>query len=71
MDRRIWNNELDPFVPKRVFDVHTHYYRWEHNTDPDKQTGPEANLGRDFPNVDRAYLDSWDTMLLPGRRVLR
>ena len=32
VDRRIWDEELDEFVPQRVFDVHTHIYRWEADT---------------------------------------
>ena len=72
VDRRVWSEELDPFVPQRVFDVHTHVYRWEFNTDPDKETGQFAELvGRDFPEAGRAELDAWDAALLPGRRVHR
>ena len=44
VDRRIWEEELDDFVPPKVFDVHTHAYRWQFNTDPDKETGPFAEM---------------------------
>ena len=71
VDRRIWTEELDQFVPHRIFDVHTHYYRWELNTDPAKQSGPFAAIGRDFPEAGRAQLDAWDALLLPGREVHR
>jgi predicted TIM-barrel fold metal-dependent hydrolase len=72
VDRRIWTEELDQFVPQRVFDVHTHIYRWEFNTDPAKDCGDLAALiGRDFPVAGRAELDAWDAALLPGRRVQR
>ncbi len=72
VDRRIWTEELDPFVPKRIFDAHTHYYRWALNTDPNKETGPLAeSLGRDFPEAGFAQLDAWDAVLLPGRQVRR
>jgi predicted TIM-barrel fold metal-dependent hydrolase len=71
VDRRIWAEELDSFVPARVFDVHTHYYRWALNTDPDKEKGHAAGLGREFPEADRARSDAWDALLLPGRQVQR
>ena len=72
VDRRIWTEELDPFVPKRIFDVHTHYYRWALNTDSNKETGPLAeSLGRDFPEAGFAQLDAWDAKLLPGRQMRR
>ena len=71
VDRRIWAEELDQFVPKRIFDVHTHYYRWALNTDPAKDSGPFADLGRDFPEAGRADLDAWDALFLPGRKVHR
>jgi predicted TIM-barrel fold metal-dependent hydrolase len=71
VDRRIWTEELHSFVPRRVFDVHNHYYRWALNTSPDKETGHAAGLGRDFPEADRARSDAWDALLLPGRKVQR
>jgi hypothetical protein len=72
LDRRIWAEELEAFVPPRVFDVHTHVYRWDFNTDPNKQSTPMADLlGRTFLDSDRAALDACDAALLPGRRVER
>ena len=35
LDQTIWQEELDDFVPARLFDMHTHMYRWDFNTDPD------------------------------------
>jgi predicted TIM-barrel fold metal-dependent hydrolase len=71
VDRRIWIEELNSFVPERVFDIHNHYYRWDLNTAPDKETGHAAGLGREFPVADRAHSDAWDALLLPGRQVRR
>jgi predicted TIM-barrel fold metal-dependent hydrolase len=71
VDRRIWTEELTQFVPTQVFDVHNHYYRWDLNTAPDKETGHAAGLGRDFPDSDHALCDAWDVLLLPGRQVRR
>ena len=71
VDRRIWREEIDAFVPQDVFDIHTHAYRWTFNTDPDKENSPYTKMGRDFPVSDRAQMDAWDAMLLPGRKVKR
>lgn len=72
IDRRIWAEELDEFVPANIFDVHTHAYRWEFNTDPAKEAGPYAEtVGEDFRVAGFAELDAWDAVLLPGRRVHR
>ncbi len=72
VDRRIWQEELEEFVPKRVFDIHTHAYRWTFNTSPDKQRGPDWGfIGRDFPEADWALLEQCDALLMPGREVHR
>jgi predicted TIM-barrel fold metal-dependent hydrolase len=72
LDRRIWHEELDAFVPARVFDVHTHAYRWAFNTDPGKDGGPDWDfVGRDFPEADWAALEHCDRLLLPRREVHR
>ncbi|KFL32709.1 hypothetical protein JP75_00710 [Devosia riboflavina] len=72
LDQRIWAEELDGFVPDRVFDVHTHIYRWAFNLNPDKETGPYApSIGRYFPEVTTKLADEIDAALLPGRRVER
>lgn len=55
VDRRIWADELDAFVPQRVFDIHTHCYRWDFNTDPAKDASAEAQLlGETFREAGRA-----------------
>lgn len=72
LDRRIWAEELDDFVPGRVFDVHTHLHDWRHYTDTAKATGPyAATIGTHFPRADRAVADAVDAALMPGRRVDR
>jgi len=71
LDRRIWAQELDDFVPQTVFDAHTHIYLWAFNTDPDRDTGPYKLIGRDFPEVSWALADAVDAALMPGRRVER
>ena len=72
VDRRIWLEELDPLVPPRVFDVHSHIYRWDHNLDPDKESGPYAKfVGTRWREASRDVLDAVDAALFPGRRVHR
>lgn len=72
LDRRIWEEELDGFVPARVFDVHTHIYRWAFNLNPDKENGPYApSIGRYFPEVTTELADAVDAALMPGRQMQR
>lgn len=72
VDRRIWTEELDRFVPGRIFDIHTHCYRWEFNTDPAKETGAMAVwIKQGLHHSDRARLEAADAALLPGRKVER
>jgi hypothetical protein len=72
VDRRIWDEELNEFVPPRVFDVHTHLYRWGFNLDPDKQHGPyHALLGTTFADATWQLANACDALLMPGRKVHR
>ena len=71
LDRRIWNEELDEFVPREIFDIHTHMYRWEFNTDADKDSGPFAAVCELFPEVGFDALQITDDVLMPGRTVSR
>lgn len=72
LDRRIWEEELDDFVPERVFDVHTHLHDWSHYTDPAKASGPYApSISAHFPRATQAIADAVDAALMPGRAVDR
>lgn len=72
VDRRIWQEELEAFVPTKVFDIHTHAYRWAFNLDPGKEGGPDWGfVGRDFPEADWKLLERCDRLLMPGREVHR
>ncbi len=72
LDRRIWEEELEEFVPRGIFDVHTHLYRWEFNTDPPKESGPFGELiGRGFPESDWSAVNACDALLMPRREVHR
>jgi predicted TIM-barrel fold metal-dependent hydrolase len=72
VDHRIWAEELDQFVPEHIFDVHTHTYRWECNVDPEKESGPYAEMvGQRFREAGYAQMNACDAALLPGRQVHR
>ncbi len=72
LDRRIWTEELDAFVPAKVFDVHTHIYRWAFNINPDKESGPyAASIGTHFPEVTKELADEVDAAMMPGREIER
>lgn len=72
VDRRIWREELQEFVPNRIFDIHTHAYRWAFNLDSAKEGGPDwAFIGRDYPESDWSLLEQCDQALMPGRQVHR
>ncbi|WP_406698971.1 amidohydrolase family protein [Singulisphaera sp. Ch08] len=72
LDRRIWHEELDEFVPSHLFDAHTHIYRWAFYQHPNKQETPYyETFGRDFPEASWALADACDAALFPGRKVHR
>mgnify|MGYP002631992628 FL=1 len=72
LDRRIWNEELNDFVPDKIFDAHTHIFRWAYNTDPDKDSGPLRNFVQPaFEDAGWKLLDECDELLMSGRQVER
>ena len=72
LDRRIWDEELADFVPMRVFDVHTHIYRWAFYTAPDKEASGYRDFVRPgFEEANSALLNECDRLLMPGRQVSR
>ena len=50
LDKQIWDEELENFVPKNIFDVHTHIYKWSFNQDPKKDIG-ERDIEIEFMSV--------------------
>src|SRR5690242_385860 len=72
LDRRIWREELDEFVPARVYDIHTHIYRWAFNTEPAKNQGGYYQFaGTTFAEANWDMLQACDAQLFPGRTVHR
>jgi predicted TIM-barrel fold metal-dependent hydrolase len=72
VDRRIWEEELEGYVPRDVFDVHTHLYRWDHFRDPNRDESPyRPLLGETWAEANRDLADTVDAILMPGRRLHR
>ena len=71
LDRRIWEEELDEFCPRRIFDVHTHIYRWAFNLDPLRDQNGYKEIGQNYPEAGWSVLEECDRWLMPGREVHR
>ena len=72
IDRQIWEEELDPFIPKRIFDMHTHVYKWAHTLKPRLEPGGwQGMFGRQFPLSSWKILNACGAVLLPGREIHR
>ena len=71
LDKRIWEEELEPFLPKQIFDAHTHVFRWEFDTNPPTDNPFIKQAQKQFPLVGREELREADSVLLPGRSVRR
>ncbi|MBC8355845.1 MAG: amidohydrolase family protein [Planctomycetes bacterium] len=72
LDRRIWAEELADFVPARVFDVHTHIYRFAFYTAANKeQSSYRQFVSKPFEEASWQLLDECDQLLMPGRQVSR
>ena len=67
-DRRIWESELDGFVPHRIFDVHSHIWRAEDYLGPPADQ-PAAWFTQAGHTADLAGLRTWHRRLLPGREL--
>ena len=66
LDKKIWEEELNDFVPKKVYDVHTHIYQWQSNLDINKNKDPYKYQGENFQNVSFDLLIDVDKKLIPG-----
>ena len=53
LDKKIWEEELNDFVPKKVYDVHTHIYQWQSNLDINKSLCDLSDLTIIIPTYNR------------------
>ena len=65
-DRLIYDREIRPYLPKRIFDAHTQLFINEYH--PDLDTMPLA-ADPMLCNVDMAYLEQWWHALFPDSTV--
>lgn len=61
-DRQIWEEELEEFVPRRIFDAHAHLFR--HTQLPAGHPGRKV-----WHDADHAAHIAWARRLYPGREV--
>jgi glutamate-1-semialdehyde 2,1-aminomutase len=71
LDLQIWEEELSDFVPKNIYDIHTHIYRWAFNLDIKKNSGPYSYQGKYFSEVTMELADYVDKIMMPDRTVSR
>lgn len=72
LDRRIWEEELDAFVPARMWDMHSHLGLYRFDLDPDKAKKRQYNLnaGEIEKTATMETLNACNRLLYPGRQVL-
>ena len=70
LDRQIFAEEIDPILPQRIFDIHTHVYLSEH-IGPNSPERPTIPFGQLYPSAGWEDLDAADALMLPGREVHR
>ena len=72
LDRRIWQEELDEFVPKRMWDMHSHLGLDRFNLDPDKDKARSAMLNAATleKSATMETLQKCNALLYPGRSVI-
>jgi glutamate-1-semialdehyde 2,1-aminomutase len=69
-DERIWEEELAAWIPKRVFDVHTHLWRPQDCLlTPDDTVWPRPKHIDEYGVVGLADVRRVDSVLLPGREM--
>ena len=61
-DQQIWDEELQDFVPNRVFDAHIHLFNPAH-------LPADSTVARNWGLNDLASLQQWAARLYPGRET--
>jgi predicted TIM-barrel fold metal-dependent hydrolase len=71
VDRRVWEDELEAFVPMRVFDAHAHIFLGEHCVQtPDDPVFPRPWwVDGEMAHSDLGALQALWSVLAPGREV--
>jgi len=61
-DRQVWEEDLDSFVPKRVYDTHIHLFK-------KSEIAPAALAEVHFEDADFNRLKAWTSTIMPGREA--
>ncbi len=69
IDRRIWEEELEAFVPKRLFDAHSHIVKAEHCLNSDDLPKHPSCVEKMKFKMDLSLLREWDNLFLPNREI--
>jgi hypothetical protein len=70
IDKRIWEEEIESWLPARLFDMHTHIYRPQDCLlKPDDTDFPRTAWVDEMGIVDLKYVRDVDEVLLPGRQT--
>jgi glutamate-1-semialdehyde 2,1-aminomutase len=71
LDRRIWAEELEEFVPKRIWDMHSHLGLYRFDTDPKRGQAPRyaLNAAQLEKTATIDALEACNRLLYPGRTV--
>ena len=67
VDERVWREELDPFLPSRLFDFHGHVYLAEHK--PAKGEPSDPSMPVVVTEYPHGVFAEVERRLWPGRRV--
>jgi hypothetical protein len=72
LDRRIWEEELEEFVPKRMWDMHSHLGLFRFDLDPkrEQQSHYALNAGDLEKTATIEVLQACNELLYPGRTVI-
>lgn len=69
IDRQIWENELEDFVPSRIYDAHVHLFRAGFDLSPAPDSTGRRLAARGFAEANMATWQAWNAVLFPGREV--
>lgn len=69
IDRRIWEEELEAFVPKRLFDAHSHIFKAEHCLHSNDLPQHPSWLGKMKFKMDLFLLKEYYNVFLPNREI--
>ena len=69
IDERVWREEMDPFLPERIFDFHGHVYLREHKPPPNPDAKPNPSSPKVVDEYPHEVFAEVESRLWPGRTV--